>query len=314
MKWQLNDSDDAGSSDAGMQDARQMRPDQDQPNRTLSLKLKVRLRDGGGAIPQVDGVADDEDDTADEAHVAAKDLCFGQLNQQGTSTAADRGETHTTEIVEDIRLPHVVKESRLIAAVKADDIEAAGDHEAGPVAELASREAPERIPGEASPASLPVQLEHGHQTDAVEDHASAANQRQHLPVHAPTASEAKAGKAVKFVEGPTASEHPGPTSEEAPDLAAEVKQAHASHDAGVLKTEAPVPGLQGTAAVASESHLRDSGARPQLENERGPKPFSEQEGKALAALVHALRRWLREMGGVASVPSEMDDPEVCRHA
>ena len=321
-KWRLEDDedDDLAEEEASMQPARQ-------PARATSLKLKLKFGECGGRIPQVDG-ADDTEEEEEALHAEAPRAQLDDLDAvaedsvQRTPPAEASAVAHDTRDGASLNVPSSAPEAantsgpaRAVAGLANGDAAAARKQEAvdgtlkergadvpaGTPPELNGRE--EYRP-QAQTTGAEVARDLGGSSDAPKSAANSkgCNGEAAEVEQAPLTEAAPAAEALTAHGCSTGCDTPhsaaaGPPAAPAPADAEELPADQPEAEHGVELPSTREAGPEDGVAVKGEE------AR-----QRGPRLLSEQERAGIPALVHALRRCLRELGGLAA--TNMEDPEV----
>ncbi|CAL8463614.1 g3148 [Coccomyxa elongata] len=321
---QLDDDsdDDVADAEAAEQLARQ-------PNRTTSLKLKLKLSGSAAGIPQVDGTADDDEEASDAAleHEESLDEAEDEGQQVPLKTAAIDVRTDTAapldegsqeaprsalrEGPKDVGLNGLfsadVSQEAGAAAEAALPVEAdtRGDDDRPKQRDMATAAQPGPNGAEdagVGRAAHATNKSHCHITDGLkaedelEGTACAHNGTEGASGHQSTTKEggASAGALYEAAVAPVAPSAAAPSSSGA--------DAEQPPSPAYLEAEQTRPD-DGNSELRSESGHE----LPGDVQRRAAKPLSEKERTGISGLVHALRRWLRDLGGHA--PANMEDPE-----
>lgn len=320
---QLDDDsdDDVADAEAAEQMARQ-------PNRTTSLKLKLKLSGSASGFPQVDGIADDDEEASDALqHEQSLDEAEDGDQQMSLNTAAIDVRTDKAA-----PLDEGTQEGPRSAPLEGPkDVGLNGLYSAG-ISEEAGAAAEAALPGEADTRG---DDDRPKQTDMATAAQSEPNGAEGAGVgnaaHATTKSPSHTRdrlKAESELEG-TACAHHGTEGASGHQLTSKegCASAGALYEAALapVAPSAAAPSTSGADAEQPSSayfeaeQTRPDGDSSKLRTENGreypgdvqrqpAKPLSERERTCISGLVHALRRWLRELGG--HVPAKMEDPEV----
>lgn len=320
-KWRLDDDkdDDLAEEEAGMQPARQ-------PARATSLKLKLKFGESGGRIPQVDGADDTEEEDALHAEAPRAQLddldAVAEDSVQRTPPAEASAVAHDTRDGASLNVPSSAPEAadtsgpaKAVAGLANGDAAAARKQEAldGPLKERGA-DAPAGTPPELNgreeyrPQAQTTRAEVAHDLGGSSDAPKSAANSKGCNGEAAEVEQAPLSEAAPAAEALTA--HGGSTGCDTPhSAAAGPPAAPAPADAEELPADQPEAEhgveLPSTREAGPEDGVAVKGEEAR---QRGPRLLSEQERAGIPALVHALRRWLRELGGRAA--TNMEDPEV----
>ncbi len=309
-RWQLEDDsdDDVAAVEAVAQLARQ-------PARATSLKLKLKFGEGGNSIPQVDGADDSDGDEALHAEPPRAET----TDLQAAADENAQQTVHADASAAAVGTQDTAPLDAHCSDVKDDAPEAGGVYEpakdvaAAPILQQGADSAPEGLlKEEAKAAKLQLQASdkaEGHpDVQAVGAELQAGGIGVEPKETAPAVGQASQVVDLILSEGPAAVEAPS-----APEAAAASKEplpasAALSADAEKLPAEQPQgadnASLPQMTAAGQNGHADQGNEAKQ----RAPRPLSAEEKAGVPALVHALRRWLRELGGHPF--SQMEDPEV----
>lgn len=334
-RWQLGDDlDDEAGDDVA--EAGQIAVDGQlpagQPGRATSLKLKVKFGDGGAGIPQVDGTAEDEDDEGPSQHDGRQK---GQEDQQGEAEAhgpqsdsADAGNAVAAQ--EDTAgrsaagsAPEGVPEAGSILEVTAAEPReaesAAMDEQKDGEIEVEDKISGDDLAKPTGPQSSADGFleEQGRReaTDAADcnGHPSSGEPVSKSDRQDQTAEAARVQADSTSLPAPATSAGAEPSHVSPDDSETDRPTAAASAAADAVATGAPpaeAPGEQEQARPHNGAGAENKGAAAGEAKQQKAKPLSPQEKDGLPALVNALRRWIRELGGRA--PTDVEDPEVIK--
>lgn len=293
---QLNSDDEDDGKDVGGKVPQKNEPGPDQPTPARAASLKLRWKNGAGesTIPQVDGAADEEE--IDDLEARREGV---QEQLENAVTSIDPGGAATGS----------VEAGPLIAQQQPPPLNAAGD--------LTSL-------GEAEqrPSSVQAQIPQGTCKLASRSSVEAGE-----PSCKAIMEPEKPNKAASVGEGEMRREGAAAHQEQQGLNGAMYPAAEDHSDHEILSPAAAIPdqpleaGLPGVgsehahplSASAEHEAEAETAAGAKLRGEAAEKQanaLSKKETEGIAALLHGLRRWLKDIGGIAAVPSDLNDPEV----
>ena len=317
---QLDDDvdDDVADAVAAEQLARQ-------PSRATLLKLKLKLSGSAAGIPQVDGTVDEEEEVSEAEFRHQRPLNPQDEAEEGgqqmlSENAPKDARTDTTA-----PLDEAGQEATDSAPMEGAKVVGVKWHFGASVPEEAAA-AETALPGEGETQGdddTPTRTDMA--TAGGIEGNGAADVGVEMAAHATnknvcdTSNGLKAEDSLEGAEG-ACGEHLS-TKEDfalagASNEAATAPMAHSEAAPSGSGAEAEqLPSQSHDKGEQAQSDDDDGEMRPESGHEdlrevqrRPAKPLSETERTDISGLVHALRRWLRELGGHA--PANMEDPEV----